>query len=60
MPHLTVDSWVQSQVISCGICSQKNGVVQAFSQVLWLFLSVSFHQCSIFIFHSFATHGMWS
>jgi hypothetical protein len=48
---LTAEARVRARVNPCGICDGQSGTGQVFSEFFGFPLPVSFHHCSIFIYH---------
>jgi len=49
---LNVETQIQSQTSSCGLCGRQSDAGKSFSQRTMVFPSVTFHQCSTLIYSS--------
>jgi len=49
---LNVETQIQSQTNSRGLCGRQSGAGKSFSQCTLVFPSVTFHQCSTLIYSS--------
>jgi hypothetical protein len=48
---LTAEARVRARVDPCGICGGQSGTGQVFSKYFGFPCKISFHHCSIFIYH---------